>query len=444
MATLDASIVNIALPTLTKALQTELSSVKWVIIAYLLSLTCLLLPFGRLSDRLGRRKMFLAGYLLFISASALCAFAPSLKFLVFARVLQGAGAALLMSNGPAVVTAAFPDRERGKALGVLAMMGSAGMISGPGLGGLLIANLGWPVLFWVNVPIGILGALLVRFAIPCDAKSASDLPRFDFLGAILQVILLLGFIIWVDPPMISLRGALTFPVAREVVAAVTLAVLALFLMVELDADSPVFDLELLAERTFWTSSLASFLVFSAYSAVTVMMPFFLEEVYRLTPSRTGGLMMTIPLVVLFVAPWSGRYADRGGGRRISCTGAGVGGLALLLMAGIVGPGLVPGQGLGVIVAALGAVGLAYGLFQSPNNRALMSAVPADKLGTAAAMVATFRNLGLVTGTGLATALFEWRMGSTRAFVPSFHFVLGVAGALACAGGALAFLRRGEP
>ncbi|MBI4925657.1 MAG: MFS transporter, partial [Bdellovibrio sp.] len=157
MATLDSSIVNIALPTLTKALTAELYQIKWVIVIYLLVITCLLLPLGRVSDQYGRKKTLLLGFSVFTLGSMLCGFSFNLLTLLGSRMVQAIGAAMLMANGPAVITHSFPSGERGKALGTLAMVVSAGLISGPSIGGLLITTFGWPSIFFVNVPFGVLG-----------------------------------------------------------------------------------------------------------------------------------------------------------------------------------------------------------------------------------------------------------------------------------------------
>ncbi|NDD91515.1 MFS transporter, partial [bacterium] len=160
MATLDSSIVNIGLPTLTKEFATSLSSVKWVVVVYLLAISCLLLPAGRISDQLGRKRTFILGFSVFAIGSLLCGLAPSIPALIFFRVIQGIGAALLMANGPAVITAVFPANERGGALGTMSMVVSAGLVSGPSLGGLLITHIGWRSIFLVNIPVAIFGLYL--------------------------------------------------------------------------------------------------------------------------------------------------------------------------------------------------------------------------------------------------------------------------------------------
>jgi EmrB/QacA subfamily drug resistance transporter len=431
MATLDASIVNIALPTLTKELGPDLPRVKWVIIVYLLMITCLLLPFGRLSDIKGRKKIFQLGFMIFVSGSAFCGFAPSLGWLIMARVLQAVGASMLMANGPAIITQSFPATERGRALGTLAMVVSVGLIAGPSVGGLIISALGWRTIFWINIPIGLLGAYLVQKHVAEDPSERPSL-KFDWAGAMLQTLLLISFILLFDPPAVSVSGSLPFSLSRWFVGAVILVFGLIFIKVEYEAEAPLFDLSLLRNRTFWTANLASFLMFVATSSVVVLMPFFLEEVMKY-PTHTAGIFMTIiPLSVLIVAPISGRLSDRFGSQELSFLGALIGAAGLFGMAGVFGNGISDNISTAALAMGLASIGISTGLFQSPNNNAIMGAVPASKLGVASALLATIRNMGLVTGTGLATTLFSWRLGVSGDFVGSLHMTHLVSGLFAAA------------
>jgi EmrB/QacA subfamily drug resistance transporter len=429
MATLDSSIVNIALPTLTKSLDTDLYRIKWVVIAYLLVITCLLLPFGRLSDQYGRKKIFQMGFLVFTLGSACCGLAPNLGFLLLSRFIQGLGASMLMANGPAIITTTFPASERGKALGTLAMVVSAGLVTGPSIGGLLITTLGWRSIFLVNIPVGILGMILVYHYVPPEQEPKAAAP-FDWAGALLQMILLFSFIIVVDPPSISISGSTPFPVSRILMGILTVIFGAIFVKVELEAKAPLFDLSLLKIRTFWTANLASLLTFISYSSLSVLMPFFLEEVLHLTPDKAGLFMTAIPLTIFVVAPISGRLSDKLGSQELSFIGAMVGALGLFFMSGAFGLGIHEHVSRAAIVMGLCSIGLATGLFQSPNNNSIMAVVPSSKLGVASALLATVRNLGLVAGTGLATGLFAWRQQSHGDFVEALHFTFFIAGLVA--------------
>jgi EmrB/QacA subfamily drug resistance transporter len=430
MATLDSSIVNIALPTLTRELGPGLQQVKWVVIAYLLVITCLLLPFGRLSDQYGRKTVFQAGFLVFVAGSTLCGISPSLQWLLAARVLQALGAAMLMANGPAIITATFPSTERGGALGTLAMVVSAGLISGPSIGGMLITSLGWRAIFLVNVPMGLLGFYLVQRHLQPDALLPKARTAFDWAGALLQSLFLLSFIVIFDPPSISISGGLPFAVSRWMMVAISAAFFALFIKVESQAAAPLFDLSLMKNRVFWAANLAAYLTFVAFSSVSVLMPFFLQEVLHFEPHVAGAFMTAIPLTILVVAPVAGKLSDRFGSLELSFLGALIGALGLFCMAGVVGTGMDDKVSRVGIMLGLASIGIGTGLFQSPNNNAIMSVVPQNKLGVASALLATIRNLGLVTGTGLATSLFYWRMSATSDFVSSLHLTQTVAGVVA--------------
>ncbi|MBY0470001.1 MFS transporter [bacterium] len=426
MATLDSSIVNIALPTLTKELNTSLYEVKWVIIIYLLVITCLLLPFGRISDQYGRKRIFQAAFIIFTLGSAMCGLAEQMTWLLVFRAIQGIGAAMLMANGPAVITAAFPAGERGKALGTLAMVVSSGLILGPSIGGILISRLGWESIFLVNIPVGIVGSFLVHRFVEGE-KDPRPLASFDWAGTITQVIFILSLILLMEPPLIAIAGSGFFPIPRWVLALFTAIFGALFIKIESQTKYPVFDLSLLKNRTFWTAILASFLIFISYSSLAVLMPFFLEEVLHYSPEKAGLFMTAIPFTIFVIAPISGILSDRFGSMELSIAGAAVGAIGLFIMAGIFGMGMHEEISRVGIILALCSIGLATGLFQSPNNNAIMGAVPANKLGVASALIATVRNLGMVTGTGLATAIFAWRIRLKYSFVDSLHFTFYVAG-----------------
>ncbi len=430
MATLDSSIVNIALPTLTKELGTDLDRVKWVVVAYLLVITCLMLPFGLLSDQKGRKLIFQTGFLVFILGSALCGLAVNLPLLVLFRMVQAMGAAMLMANGPAIITSSFGAKERGAALGTLAMVVSGGLMMGPSLGGLLISELGWRSIFWINVPIGIIGTVLVEIFIKKSLPSRNRV-SFDWTGAFLQTVLLLLFIGIFGAPVKAHTGTV-MTLARFMALIALIGLSIVFVRVEAAAKHPLFDLTLFYHRTFWTSILASFLTFVAFSSVTVLMPFFLQDQLHFSTQKAGLFMTAIPMIIFLVAPLSGRLSDRLGSRGLSSTGSGVGMLGLWLMSGVMGTGLSEVSSQWIIVATLGMIGLAIGLFQSPNNSAIMGCVPSSKLGVASALLATVRNLGLVTGTGFSTALFSWKYAQSGDFLVAFRLTLFVAGLIAAA------------
>lgn len=429
MATLDSSIVNIALPTLTKALHTDLRSVKWVVVIYLLTITCTLLPFGRVSDLYGRKPVFQYGFLVFTLGSLFCGLSQSLGMLIISRVFQGLGASMLMSNGPAIITSAFELRGRGKALGILSMVVSAGLVSGPSIGGALITNFDWRSIFLVNLPIGVLGFVFAGRILD-DSKGKENPGPFDFGGAFLLVLVLLSFILFVDPPTLTIAGSKPIAVSRFAVGVLFSFFVFVFIVIQRQVPEPILEFSLFKYRTFWAANLANFLSLASFSALLVLLPFYLEEVMGYSPEHAGYLMSVIPFTVFIVAPISGHLTDVMGSKVLSIIGASLASFSLFFMGGLFGDGLTDSTREYWIVIVLCIAGLASGLFQSPNNVALMSSIPTDRLGVASAMMATIRNLGLVTGTGLAAKLFSWRHEETGDFVKALQTSLILAGGVA--------------
>ncbi|MBL7717001.1 MAG: MFS transporter [Bdellovibrionales bacterium] len=435
MATLDSSIVNIALPSMTKALSADLSSVKWVVVLYLTAITCTLLPFGRLSDLYGRRRVFVAGFATFIVGSGLCGLSGQIGWLLFSRFIQGLGASMLMSNGPAIITSSFPSGERGKALGTLAMVVSIGLLSGPAVGGFLITHFGWPSIFLVNIPVGLMGLLLVKKFVAADIRVESRHP-FDWVGTLLQSFFLLSVMFLVEPPAISFHPTspvhdhATFPISRLLMFLLTIMLGAIFVKVESMSKAPLFDFSLLKIRRFWTANLAAYFVFVAFSSIGLLMPFFLEEVFHFTTDRAGLFMTAVPAVVFVIAPISGRLSDHVGSRELGILGTLMGSLGLFSLAGIFGNGISQHSSAISILIPLAMIGGATGFFQSPNNNLIMGVVPPNKLGIASALLATIRNLGLATGVSISTLIFTWRHYVTGDFQQALRFTFAVAGCFA--------------
>lgn len=423
MATLDSSIVNVALPSITAAFKTTLLHSRWVVISYLFSITGLLLFFGKLADVIGRKVVFNAGFLIFTLGCALCGLARTVDQLIIFRGLQGFGAAMLMANGPAIITAAFPTNERGKALGTLAMVVSLGLAIGPSLGGMLVHSFGWPSIFYINIPFGLLGAYLVNRNVPSLLGMAGTdeemeilerehalplgvrlqvytgkLRYFDWLGTIMWTFIQFGYSLAIDREnVLGLAGPL-----QKLVSFGSAGLLLLFLLWEWSVKDPVLDLSLFRSRLFFASNIAGFFNFIASSAIMLLLPFYLQNVRQFKPQEVGLIMTTIPITIFMVAPFSGRLSDRYDSRVLSTVGMAAICIAMALMA-------LPGSGLSAqsttsLVFYLALVGAGIGMFQSPNNNSIMGAVPRTHLGVASALLATVRNFGLVTGAALSTSL----------------------------------------
>jgi EmrB/QacA subfamily drug resistance transporter len=398
LATIDGSIVNVALPTLTRAFDTQFSTVQWVVLGYLLTVTTLLLSVGRLADMIGKKPLYTAGFIVFTLGSALCGLSPSVYALIGFRVLQAIGAAMTAALGTAIVTEAFPPSERGRALGVSGAVVSVGIVLGPTLGGLLIDALSWRWIFYVNLPIGIAGTWMVTRYVPAIKPAGGQ--RFDFPGAITLFVSLLTLLL-----SLTLGQRVGFVDSRVVILfAASVAFAASFIAIELRRTEPMIDLRLFRDSQFSIGLLTGLLAFVAVAGTLILMPFFLENVLGYAPRIVGLLLAALPIGLGLTAPISGALSDRFGTRPITVVG-----LATLVV------GYYAVRTLNQDISSLGflvrflPVGIGMGIFQSPNNSAIMGSAPRERLGVASGMLAITRTLGQTTGIALLGALWAGRV-----------------------------------
>jgi EmrB/QacA subfamily drug resistance transporter len=406
LATIDGSIVNIALPTLIGELATEFAIVQWVVLAYLLTVTTLLLSMGRLGDMTGKKPIYSAGFMIFTLGSALCGLAPTVYWLIGFRVLQAIGAAMMMALGTAIVTEAFPPSERGKALGIMGSIVSIGIVVGPVLGGIIIGALSWHWIFFVNLPIGIAGILMVARFVP-DLKPAGR-QRFDFLGAITLFVSLMALLLG-----LTLGQQVGF--AETVILAlfaVWLSFLAIFLVIEWRSSQPMIDLSLFQNRLFSVNLVTGFITFVCIAGTIILMPFYLENVLGYDPRAVGFLLAIVPVTMGVTAPLSGSLSDRLGTRPIAVTGL----LVLLVGYYAVSTLSVQTTPLGYILRFL-PIGVGMGIFNSPNNSAIMGSAPRAQLGVASGLLAETRTLGQITGIAVLGALWASRVAYYLGTVP---------------------------
>ena len=394
MSAVDGSIVNTLLPSLGRALGATVAGVEWVVTVYLLVVSGVLLVAGRLGDLRGHKDVFMVGYVGFTLSSGLCGLAPSLGWLVAARALQGLSAALLYANAPAILAAGFPPGERGRALGLQAVMTYLGLAVGPPLGGLLSTHFGWESIFFVNLPVGALGCWLAWRGVtrhrPVHAPA-----RFDVLGASLFFAGLLALILALNEG--HAWGWLSLPILGLALAAC--AMLAAFVAVERRLAEPMLDLTLFARPLFRGATWTAMLTYVAQFAVLFLLPYYLA--WRgLAPGEAGLVLMSQPLVMMATAPVAGALSDRVGTRLPVVAG-------LLLLA--VGLGLLsalgPGSSVGTVIAGMVVLGLGLGLFVAPNNSQLLGAAPPHRRGIASGVLAAARNVGMVLGVGVAGAFY---------------------------------------
>ncbi len=393
-STLNASVINISLPVIAEQLHLEHGVVEWIIMSYLLAVIALLMIAGRLGDLYGRRRTYLAGILLFTVSSALCGFSNSFLALVISRTLQGVGAALMVAISPALIGEIFPLEKRGQALGLFGATISVGLAVGPAFGGLVTELLGWQFIFFLNVPFGLLGALLVYRLLRKD--SPVNRPRLDVVGSSALALTFLGLTLaltrgndwgWGSPlTIISLAAAL--------VAA------AFFLRAEARTNDPILDLKIFRNPIFLSATAAGFLAFSALSIQTYWLPFYFKDLRGLPVSTAGLYLMSIPLMMGVVAPISGHLSDRLGTRGLCAGGLLIQGIGMLLSSR-----LAAGTPSGFLVAALLVTGIGVGMFNPPNNAELLSSVRHDRLGNASGMMGLTRTLGMVMGVALSSAIF---------------------------------------
>ncbi len=395
MSAVDASVVNAVLPVINRSLASSVAAIEWVVVVYLLVVSGLLLSFGRLGDLRGHKPMYLAGFAVFVFGSALCGLAPTAAVLIAFRALQALGAAMLLSNSPAILTLNFPAAQRGQALGLQASMTYLGMTVGPALGGWLTGRFSWRAVFYINVPVGLLALGLGLRFIPHDRPANDEGRRFDLAGAATWMMGLVVLLLALNRGHAWgwTSGALGASLATAAV------LLGAFVAIERRVPSPMLDLSLFRHRTFSAAATSSVLNFICTYTMVFLLPFYLIQGRGVSPAKTGLLLTAQSLVRAAVAPFSGTLSDWIGSRI-----PGMSGMALLATGLFMQSRLDAASPMRDVVVALAIVGLGTGLFISPNNSALMGSAPKERQGVAAAILATARSVGMVLGVGLSGAV----------------------------------------
>ncbi len=397
MATLDISVVNIALPTLQRSLHAPFTTVEWVVLAYVLTITGLLLSAGRLADLRGRRRVYAAGLVVFTAASALCGMAPTVGVLIAARVLQGVGAALVSANGSALLVSAFPLAERGRALGAFGAMVGVGLAIGPVLGGLVVQTLSWRWIFFVNLPLGLL-TLWLLFTRVADEPPARDAHAIDAPAALIWSAALVSLMLAISRgPVLGWRHP---AIAGWFALAVLL--LALFAWIERRKPHPMLPLALLFSPLGLAVSL-TFLGQMLSIAVGFHLPLYFEDVLGFSAAKSGSWLAALPVAALLIAPFAGRMADAFGAKPLT-----VGGMALTAVGFWVLSDVGTAPHPFHLIGGMLMIGAGQGLFAVPNASALLSLVPREQLGIAAGLQGTARNLGIATGSAVMGAIVASR------------------------------------
>ncbi len=429
MATLDMSVVTVALPSLVQDLHTDLATIQWVLISYSLVITSLIIGAGRFGDMHGKKRLYLGGLGIFTLGSLLSGLAPNVGWLIAFRSLQGLGAVVTQALGTAIVTEVFPAGERGRALGVIGAVVAVGLASGPPLGGLLIGAVGWRAVFLVNVPVGIFtGAMVLRLVPRLPAAATGQ--RFDLAGAVVLMSALGSLALGLT--LVQTRG-FGDPVVTGLLALGAVG-LVVFVLVEKKVRHPMLELALFKNLSFSLNLTLGLSVF-VVQASSLVIPFFLQLVQGFSTARMGLLMMVVPVVMGLSSPISGALSDRLGTRWLSLIGLVIMSLGCLAYAGL-------RQDTSVAEFILRSVpyGLGMGIFLSPNNSAIMGAASRRQLGVASGLLALSRTLGVTSGVPIIGAIYTahvlaaWPGGSGGevAAAPTTALVAGVAGAYSVA------------
>lgn len=395
MTALDTSVVNTVLPVIGQNFNKTIANVEWVVTIYLLVLSGLLLSFGRLGDMRGHKAIYITGFGIFMFGSLFSGAAPNVGLLIAFRGLQALGAAMLSANSPAILTKSFPSQQRGQALGLQATMTYLGLTVGPSLGGWLASLLGWRVVFYINLPVGLAAIWLSLKFIPNDT-SCDQTEQFDYPGAI-------TFLMGLGSLLLGLNqggewGWTSIPILALLLSALIL--LALFIYIEKHVQHPMLDLSLFNQLPFsMTAASAVINYIGVYSSI-FLMPYYLIQGRGFSPAQAGLILTAQPVIMAVIAPISGTLSDRIGTRLPSVFGMAVlsGGLYSLSR-------LTAQSSIESMMVALAIVGLGTGAFISPNNSALMGSAPKQRQGIAAGILATSRNFGMVLGVGIAGAIF---------------------------------------
>ncbi|NHZ83351.1 MFS transporter [Massilia sp. CCM 8695] len=401
LSSLGTSIANVGLPTLAQAFGATFGQVQWVVLAYLLAITTLIVGVGRLGDIAGRRRLLLAGIGLYTLASALCGMAGALPWLIAARALQGLGAAVMMALTMSFATETASASGTGSVMGLLGTMSAIGTALGPSLGGVLIAAAGWRALFFVSVPLGMAALVLAYRTLPGDVRRQAV---FDHVGTLLLALTLGAY------ALAMTAGSGSFGILNLGLLLAAAVGTGLFVLAETRVASPLIPLALLRDRLFGARLGTTTLVSTVMMATLVVGPFYLSRALALAPAAIGLVLSAGPLVAALCGVPAGRIVDRAGTAGVTIAGL------VLMLAGTLPLALLPASsGVPGYVVPLVVITIGYALFQAANNTALMANASADQRGVVSGMLNLARNLGLVTGAALMGAVFAF--GSAAATAP---------------------------
>ncbi|MCT8975393.1 MFS transporter [Clostridium sp. CX1] len=443
MATLDSSIVNVALPDMAEKLSVGINTIQWVVTSYLIVISALVLIFGRIADIIGKTRVFQYGFVVFSIGSLLCGISTTIEFLIFSRIIQAIGAAMTMSSNQGIIAATFPAKERGRALGLSGTTVAIGTMMGPPLGGIMVQAINWESIFLINVPIGIIAFVLGKKILPKE-NLKENTNQFDFKGAVLFIVAIVA-LFWA-----MLSGEKIGWTNRYIITSFTLAAICFiaFYTVEKKQDNPMLDFSIFNNKLFNVSIICAFISFMVIFCNNIIHPFYLQYVMKISPGRAGVLMMVFPICAGIAAPISGYLSDRIGSEVLTFIGLTITTIGLILI------GFLNTEATYLQIASrIAILGLGNGIFQSPNNSIVMSLVHRSKLGIVGSINALVRNMGMVFGIAFSVALLYNRMswevgykvinfvpGRPDVFIHAMKFVYLSAAALCILGMTLTIFR----
>ncbi len=390
MGPIDASIVNVVLPSIAVDFQVDYALAQWVPTIYLLAICSFILFYGRLGDIYGYKKVFLTGLICFGISSLLCGFSHNIWMLILFRALQGLTIAMQMALGMAIVTAAFPPKERGKAIGIYASGIAVGLMLGPVLGGVIAHFLSWRFVFFINVPIAFFATILGYRVIPAGKRNPEQ--RLDIAGALSAFIFLFSMMLYAN----RAKNWGWFSETGITILVIIIVFGCLFFRTELKSAHPMLNLSIFKSQRFSFACLSSLLNFVALYSITFLTPWFLADALAYDAFRIGTAMMAFAVVTFFMGPISGALSDRIGSRGLGFTGM------IILSTGLFMFSRLTAEAKTIdIVWRLAVCGLGGGLFQSPMNSAAMGSVPDQFRGVASSILAMMRNVGMVFGIAVS-------------------------------------------
>ncbi len=434
MIMLDNTVVNVALPSIERDLHMSIASLEWIVTAYALTFAALLITGGKLADLYGRRLIFIVGLVVFTLSSLACGLAPNAGFLIGARAVQGVGAALMNPATLSIITATFPPRQRGQAIGIWAGVSALALAIGPLAGGLIVDNINWNWIFFVNVPVGALGIVVSRLVI-AESRDTSHEQSIDVPGLVTSG----GGLFALSYALIegNRHGWTSAEIVGLFAAAVILLVA--FVLLELHQRLPMLDLSLFKIGAFAGANVVAMLVTLAMFGVFFFVSLYVQNILHYSPTKAGAIFLPMTVLIILVAPFAGRWSDRIGSRWLMGTGMTLVGISLLLYQRI---GLHSDFWTLLPAMVLGGIGMA--MTMSPMTSAAMGAVPVDKAGVGSGVINSFRQVGGSLGIALMGAILASYIpagvvgvAAAQDFVNGLHAALAVSAGIAFAAAAVA-------